>query len=101
MTGERTFDSTTNGVPSEVKVIGVKLTDGKNSLYAEAYRERAEQVKKLNLQKEEIERVDWIRFDELERRMQDGTIKTCIDPDELSILKEFLEKGTLHSLSQD
>jgi len=47
---------------------------------------------KLNLQKEEIERVDWIRFDELERRMQDGTIKTCIDPDELSILKRFLEK---------
>lgn len=54
MTGERTFDSTTNGVPSEVKVIGVKLTDGKNSLYAEAYRERAEQVKKLNLQKGDI-----------------------------------------------
>ena len=54
MTGERTFDSTTNGVPSEVKVIGVKLTDGRNSLYAEAYRERAEQVKKLNLQEGDI-----------------------------------------------
>ena len=54
MTGERTFDSTTNGVPSEVKVIGVKLTDGKSTLYAEAYRERAEQVKKLNLQKGDI-----------------------------------------------
>ena len=51
MTGECTFDSTTNGVPSEVKVIGVKLTDGRNTLYAEAYRERAEQVKKMNLQK--------------------------------------------------
>ena len=54
MTGERTFDSTTNGVPSEVKVIGVKLTDGKNTLYAEAYRERAELVKNLNLQKGDI-----------------------------------------------
>ena len=54
MTGERTFDSTTNGVPSEVKVIGVKLTDGKNTLYAEAYRERAEQIKKLDLQEGDI-----------------------------------------------
>ena len=54
MTGERTFESTSNGVPSEVKVIGMKLTDGKNTLYAEAYRERAEQVKKLNLQKGDI-----------------------------------------------
>ena len=54
MTGERTFESTSNGVPSEVKVIGMKLTDGRNSLYAEAYRERAEQVKKLNLQKGDI-----------------------------------------------
>ena len=54
MTGERTFDSTTNGVPSEVKVIGVKLTDGRNTLYAEAYRDRAEMIKKLNLQKGDI-----------------------------------------------
>ena len=54
MTGERTFESTSNGVPSEVKVIGMKMTDGKNSLYAEAYRERAEQVKKMNLQKGDI-----------------------------------------------
>ena len=54
MTGERTFESTSNGVPSEVKVIGVKLTDGKNTLYAEAYRERAEQVKKLNLKEGDI-----------------------------------------------
>ena len=54
MTGERTFESTSNGVPSEVKVIGMKLTDGRNSLYAEAYRERAEQVKKLNLKEGDI-----------------------------------------------
>ena len=54
MTGERTFESTSNGVPSEVKVIGMKLTDGKNTLYAEAYRERAEQVKKLNLKEGDI-----------------------------------------------
>ena len=54
VTGERTFESTSNGVPSEVKVIGVKLTDGKNTLYAEAYRERAEQVKKLNLKEGDI-----------------------------------------------
>ena len=54
MTGERTFESTTNGVPSEVKVIGMKLTDGRNSLYAEAYRERAEQIKKLDLQEGDI-----------------------------------------------
>ena len=58
-------------------------------------------AEKLRLQKEEIESVSWIDFDELEQRMKDGTIQTCIDPDELSILKEFLEKGTLHSLSQD
>ena len=55
MTGERTFESTSNGVPSEVKVIGMKLTDGKNTLYAEAYRERAEQVKKLNLKDQKTE----------------------------------------------
>lgn len=54
VTGERTFESTSNGVPSEVKVIGMKLTDGKNTLYAEAYRERAEQVKKLNLKEGDI-----------------------------------------------
>ena len=54
MTGERTFESTSNGVPSEVKVIGMKLTDGRNSLYAEAYRERAEQIKKLDLQEGDI-----------------------------------------------
>ena len=54
VTGERTFESTSNGVPSEVKVIGMKLTDGRNSLYAEAYRERAEQVKKLNLKEGDI-----------------------------------------------
>lgn len=54
MTGERTFESTSNGVPCEVKVIGMKLTDGKNSLYAEAYRERAEQIKKLNLKEGDI-----------------------------------------------
>ena len=54
MTGERSFESTTNGVPSEVKVIGVKLTDGRNTLYAEAYRDRAEMIKKLNLQKGDI-----------------------------------------------
>ena len=54
MTGERTFESTTNGVPSEVKVMGMKLTDGRNSLYAEAYRERAEQIKKLDLQEGDI-----------------------------------------------
>jgi 8-oxo-dGTP diphosphatase len=58
-------------------------------------------AEKLRLQKEEIESVSWIDFDELEQRMKDGTIQTCIDPDELSILKEFLEKGTLHPLSQD
>lgn len=49
-------------------------------------------AEKLRLQKEEIESVSWIDFDELEQRMKDGTIQTCIDPDELSILKEFLEK---------
>ena len=54
VTGERTFESTSNGVPSEVKVIGMKLTDGRNSLYAEAYRERAEQIKKLDLQEGDI-----------------------------------------------
>ena len=58
-------------------------------------------AEKLRLQKEEIASVSWIAFDELEQRMKDGTIQTSIDPDELSILKEFLEKGTLHSLSQD
>ena len=47
-------------------------------------------AEKLRLQKEEIESVSWIDFDELEKRMQDKTIQTCIDPEELSILKDFL-----------
>lgn len=47
----RTFQSTTNGVPTDVKVVGLTLTDGKNTLFAEAFRERADLIEKLQLQK--------------------------------------------------
>ena len=50
----RSFQSTTNGIPTEVKVVGLMLTDGKNKLYAEAFRERADLVEKLQLQKGDI-----------------------------------------------
>ena len=39
MTGVRTFNGTDNGVPVTKKVAGMKLTDGKNMLYAEGFRE--------------------------------------------------------------
>lgn len=52
--GERTFQSTSNGVQVEVSAYGLTLTDGKNSLFAEGYRDRSEVMKKLNLQKGDI-----------------------------------------------
>ena len=54
MTGVRTFQSTSNGVQVDVKVAGMKLTDGRNTIYAEGFRERAEMIEKLNLQKGDV-----------------------------------------------
>ena len=54
MTGVRTFNGTDNGVPVEKKVAGIKLTDGKNTMYAEGYRECAEKIEKMNLQKGDV-----------------------------------------------
>lgn len=53
----RSFQSTTNGVPTDVKVIGLTLTDGKNTVFAEAFRERADLIEKLQLQKGDIVQV--------------------------------------------
>lgn len=53
----RTFQSTTNGMPTEVKALGVMLTDGKNTIYAEAYRERAEYIEGLGLLKGDVVQV--------------------------------------------
>ena len=54
MTGVRTFNGTDNGVPVEKKVAGMKLTDGRNTLYAEGFRECAEKIEDLNLQKGDV-----------------------------------------------
>lgn len=54
MTGIRMFQSTSNGVQVDVKAAGLTLTDGKNSLYAEGYRERADLIEKLELQKGDV-----------------------------------------------
>ena len=54
MTGVRTFNGTDNGVPVTKKVAGMKLTDGKNMLYAEGFRECAEKIEDLNLQKGDV-----------------------------------------------
>ena len=53
----RTFEVTTGGVPGTVKVVGVMLHDGKNSLYAEAFRDRADAVEQLQLQKGDLVQV--------------------------------------------
>ena len=54
VTEKRTFKSTSNGVQTDVNVIGLLLTDGKNTLYAEGFRERADLIEKLQLQKGDI-----------------------------------------------
>ena len=53
----RTFQSTTNGMPTDVKALGVMLTDGRNTIYAEAYREKAEAIEGLRLMKGDLVQV--------------------------------------------
>ena len=53
----RTFQSTINGMPTEVKVVSIILSDGHNTLYAEAYRERADAVEQLGLMKGDVVQV--------------------------------------------
>ncbi len=44
-------------MPSKTKAIGMLLTDGKNVMYAEAYRERAGMIENLHLQKGDLVQV--------------------------------------------
>lgn len=53
----RTFETTQNGMPGTVKAVGVQLGDGKNTLYAEAYRDRADAIEKLGLKKGDLVQV--------------------------------------------
>lgn len=53
----RTFQSTVNGMTTDVKVVGVMLTDGRNTIYAEGYRERADSIEQMKLMKGDVVQV--------------------------------------------
>ena len=82
----RTFQSTTNGMPTEVKAVGVMLSDGRNTLYAEAYRERADAVEQLRLMKGDLVLVQLSVI--ARRKTKDGVTyySNCVSIDALQLL---------------
>ena len=82
----RTFQSTTNGMPTEVKAVGVMLSDGRNTLYAEAYRERADAVEQLHLMKGDLVQVHLSAT--ARAKTQDGVTyySNCVSIDALQLL---------------
>ncbi len=53
----RTFQGKENGMTVDVQALGITLTDGRNTLYAEAYRAVAENTVKMNLHKGDLVQV--------------------------------------------
>lgn len=47
----------------------------------------------LTLQKSEIESVRWMDYDECRRRIRDGSLETCIYPDEFDMVGGYIEKN--------
>ncbi|MGI6118380.1 MAG: NUDIX domain-containing protein [Bilifractor sp.] len=45
---------------------------------------------RLRLQKSEIESVRWMDYDECRRRILDGTLETCIYPDEFDMVGDYI-----------
>lgn len=45
---------------------------------------------RLRLQKSEIESVRWMDYDECRRRIRDGTLETCIYPDEFDMVGDYI-----------
>jgi hypothetical protein len=48
--------------------------------------------RQLTLQKEEIESVRWMEYEECKRRILDGTLETCIYPDEFDMVGDYLKR---------
>ena len=50
-------------------------------------------AEKLTLQKSEIESVRWMDCEECRRRIADGTLETCIYPDEFDMVGDYLRRN--------
>ena len=48
----------------------------------------------FNVQKSEIDYVKWFDLDEAIRAVDEGTIPNCIFPEELGMVKEFVQKAS-------
>ena len=88
--------------PEELHYIGVHYGAFEAEFYGKMFRDRElssvyvytepVEIENLKLQKEEVEAVRWMDYEECRQKVHDGTMPNCIYEDEFRMVREYLEK---------
>ena len=88
--------------PEELHYIGVHYGAFEAEFYGKMFRDRelssvyvyteSVEIENLKLQKEEVEAVRWMDYEECRQKVHDGTMPNCIYEDEFRMVGEYLDR---------
>lgn len=88
--------------PEELHYIGVHYGAFEAEFYGKMFRDRElssvyvytepVEIENLKLQKEEVEAVRWMDYEECRQKVHDGTMPNCIYEDEFRMVGEYLDR---------